>query len=51
MTVKREARLTSTKLMAEIAFGDDLFASTDDLHASIEREARRARWQRRKGSR
>lgn len=51
MNGKREARLTSTKLMAEVAFGDPLFGSTDELNASIEREARRARWQRRKASR
>lgn len=52
---ERSARINTTSLMAEIAFGDELYpslyASTDDLHASIEREARRARWQRKKGGR
>lgn len=47
----RSERFASTALMGEIAFGDTLYGSLAESDAAIERDARRARWERRKAYR
>lgn len=46
----RPHSMSTTAMVAEIAWGDPLYGSIAESDAAIERDARRARWMRRKAS-